>query len=259
MLKTMRKAHTSQLLEVVDSSTYVAKALMQASATPDLLHGLNTAQRERILSSGLLRKYRAGETVFAQGEPHNGILVIRDGEVRAFYVAPSGREITLAYWHKGHFVGGPEILGKGWHTWSGEAMQDSELLLFPSHALRELALSIPQFAVNLIEGAAFKAKCFSALLQLLGTRPATVLISQLLLVLAKNQGNGTDGEIFLEPRYTQDALAKMVGATRQWVASSLKRMRREGLLDVVGGRIAIRDLSRLEQFANAEDAGFNVN
>jgi CRP/FNR family cyclic AMP-dependent transcriptional regulator len=232
---------------------------MQAFVAPDLLHALDAVERERILSSGLLRKYRIGETVFAQGEPHNGILVIRNGEVRAFYVAPSGREITLAYWHKGHFVGGPEILGKGRHTWSGEATRDSELLLFASDTLRELALSIPQFAVNLIEGAAFKAKCFSALLQLLGTRPATVLISQLLIVLAKNQGTGRNGEIFLESRYTQDALAKMVGATRQWVALSLKRMRREGLLDVIGGRIVIRDLSRLEQCAGAEDAGLDVN
>ena len=255
----MRKASPYSRLDAPDSSTFVAKALLQVGTAPDLLHDLTAEQRERILATGLLRRYRVGETVFAQGEPHNGILVIRDGEVRAYYVAPSGREITLAYWHKGHFVGGPEILGKGTHTWSGEATKDSELLLFPSDALRELALTIPQFAVNLIEGAAFKAKCFSALLQLLGTRPATALSSQLLIVLAKNQGSDAGGEIFLEPRYTQDALAKMVGATRQWVASSLKRMKREGLLDMVGGRIVIRDLARLEQFAGAEDAGIDVN
>lgn len=36
--------------------------------------------------------------MFAQGEHHDGIFIIQRGVVRVFYVVPSGREITLAYW-----------------------------------------------------------------------------------------------------------------------------------------------------------------
>ena len=38
----------------------------------------------------------AGETVFFQGEAHDGIFLIEAGSVRTFYIGPSGREITLA-------------------------------------------------------------------------------------------------------------------------------------------------------------------
>ncbi|MDA0655688.1 MAG: Crp/Fnr family transcriptional regulator, partial [Proteobacteria bacterium] len=65
----------------------------------------------------------AGETVFFQGERHEGIFLIEFGSVRTFYVGPSGREITLAYWTRGNFVGGPEIFGGGEHIWSGVAAE----------------------------------------------------------------------------------------------------------------------------------------
>lgn len=184
-----------------DTSTYVAKELLQTSVAPDFLRGLTPAERERVLSAGRSRHYKAGEAVFMQGEPHQGILVINEGEVRSFYIAPSGREITLAYWRRGHFVGGPEILGGGTHTWSGEAVCDSELRFYSADQLRTLILDMPQFALNVIESVSFKSKCFSALIQLLGTRPIGSLLAQLLVTLARDQGGGD--RVTLQAHYSQ--------------------------------------------------------
>ena len=50
-----------------------------------------------------------GQTLFSQGGKHDGIWLIESGRIRAFYTPPLGREITLAYWHVGNFVGGPEV------------------------------------------------------------------------------------------------------------------------------------------------------
>lgn len=44
---------------------------------------------------------------------------------------------------------------------------------------------------------------------------------------------------------TQEDLAKMVGATRQWVSSSLKRLREDGVAEVTATRILIRDMECL--------------
>lgn len=231
-----------------DSSTYVAKEILQAAVAPDFLSALKAEDRERVLNAGQLQQYCSGESIFIQGERHQGILVILEGVVRSFYVAPSGREITLAYWKRGHFVGGPEILGGGTHTWSGEAVHDSRLLFYPAPRLRQLILEIPQFALNVIESVSFKSKCFSALIQLLGTRPIGSLLAQLLVILARDQGGGD--RMLLDPHYSQEELAKLVGGTRQWVASSLKRMKQAQLIDIENGRIVVLSLSRLEQYAD---------
>lgn len=58
-----------------------------------------------------------GEGIFHQGAAHTGVWVIEDGRVRTFYTGPSGREITLAYWSPGQYVGGPEVFGRGRHVW----------------------------------------------------------------------------------------------------------------------------------------------
>ena len=68
-----------------------------------------------------------GQTLFNQGALHEGIYLIESGRIRVFYTAPSGREITLAYWNPGNFVGGPEIFGAGVHLWSGLAATNSSV------------------------------------------------------------------------------------------------------------------------------------
>jgi len=70
------------------------------------MSGLTVAERDTATAFGRHCKFAQGDQVFTQGEPHAGIMMILDGEIRSYYIAPSGREITLAYWTIGHFVGG---------------------------------------------------------------------------------------------------------------------------------------------------------
>jgi CRP-like cAMP-binding protein len=238
-----------QIVTQRDDSTYLAKSLIDPAKRADLTFRLTESEKLRVESAGIRRSVEIGREVFTQGQSHQGILIILEGEVRSFYVAPSGREITLAYWSAGHFVGGPEIFGGGKHIWSGEATRKCELLFLPSEALHGLILSIPQFALNVIEGLVFKATCFSSLLQFVGTQPASKTLAHLLLIIAGHQPSSDDGPRAIDRRYSQEELAKMIGATRQWVAASLSRMKRSDLVSVVDGSIVIPSLSRLQRFA----------
>jgi CRP-like cAMP-binding protein len=89
--------------------------------------------------------------------------------VRTFYLAPSGREVTLAYWFPGNFVGGPNIFGDGPHMWSSSAVQRTQTTFLPKAALRSLTRHSAPIAVALFDALAFKAKCYSALAQMMGT------------------------------------------------------------------------------------------
>ena len=89
---------------------------------PPLLQGLSQGEREMVLSHGRRRVLNRGQTLFSQGTTPEGIYLVESGRIRVFYNAPSGREITLAYWNPGHFVGGPDIFGSSPHSWSGLAV-----------------------------------------------------------------------------------------------------------------------------------------
>jgi CRP/FNR family cyclic AMP-dependent transcriptional regulator len=197
---------------------------------PTLLAALTPRERELVLSHGRRRVLNRGQTLFNQGAAHEGIYLIETGRIRVFYTAPSGREITLAYWHAGNFVGGPEIFGTGAHLWSGVATSNSSVVLIPGKTLRSLVQQVPALAVGLIEGLTFKGKCYSALAQMLGTRSITERLAHLLLHLVDTYGIRDDKGILIGAAFTHADLAHMVGATRQWVTISLKRLQEQGVI-----------------------------
>src|SRR6476660_8666804 len=165
-----------------------------------LLAWLKPRERELVLSQGRRRVLNRGQTLFSQGAPHEGIYLVESGRIRVFYMAPSGREITLAYWNPGNFVGGPEIFGSGPHMWSG-----------------------------------------------VGTRSITERLAHLLLHLVDIYGVEDRDGILIGATFTHADLAHMVGATRQWITISLKRLQDQGVVVCHKSRIVVRRLDALEE------------
>lgn len=218
-----------------------------AGGPPPLFQGLLPRQREQVLAGGRRIAMARGGNLFSQGTPHDGIYLIETGRIRVFYSAPSGREITLAYWYPGNFVGGPEVFGGGIHVWSAAATATSTVVQLPGKALRALALQMPQLAIGLIEGLVFKGRCYSALAQMLGTRSVTQRLAQLLLHLADTYGVTEPDGVLIGAAFSHSDLAHMVGATRQWVTISLHRLQEKGVLSTRGARIVVHRTDLLHE------------
>ncbi|MFD1331820.1 Crp/Fnr family transcriptional regulator [Methylopila musalis] len=233
-------------------------ALFLSEGTDGLNAGAHFLDRltaeERVLIGRRGRSYSvaAGETVFAQGDSHKGIFIIEQGRVRVFYTAPSGRQITLAYWTQGHFIGGPEIAGGGSHVWSGEALEDCRILNLNSAAIRDLVTTVPNFALCLIQGLVSKGKCYSSMAQMLGTRSVIERLAQFLLNLGELYGETEGSAIVIRRKITHDQIAAMVGSTRQWVTMMLKRFQRDGLMTVDARGIRITQIERLQEMATGD-------
>lgn len=210
---------------------------------PEVLLGESEYAQLRKVSTPC--RFAAGESVFQQGDHHNGIYLILSGQVRIYYAGPSGREITLAYWSPGNFVGGPEIFGGGPHMWSGQAVRPTELLHVKGAALRRVVEGNLRLALALLDMSVHKGKCFSSLIQMLGTRSAAQRLARLLALMADMDGTRRKDGIVIGRSLTQEDLAKMVGATRQWVSATLERFREGGLVDFAPNRILILDLDGL--------------
>lgn len=226
-------------------SLLLAEQPCVSGAGPNLLAALEDSDCARLRETSSARKVAAGETVFEQGDRRDGIFIILSGQVRIYYTGPSGREITLAYWSPGNFIGGPEVFGNSPHMWSGAAVRPTELLHVRGTDLRRLVERIPRLAIALIEALEHKGRCFSALIQMLGTRSAMQRLAQLLVLMGEFDGMARPEGIVISRTLTQEDLAKMVGSTRQWISSTLERFREDGVVEVTATRILIRDPARL--------------
>ncbi|MGY2849094.1 CRP/FNR family cyclic AMP-dependent transcriptional regulator [Bradyrhizobium sp. USDA 4509] len=221
-----------------------------------LIERLPESARDRVKACGQLISYKRGETLFRQGDPHNGIVVIETGLVRSFYTAPGGREITLAYWLPGNFVGGPEVFGGGVHMWSAVAAKQSVVTYLPGSDIRDLTRELPDFAVAIIDALSFKARCYSSLAQMLGTRSLSQRLAHVLLHLAQTYGfdeTEADGGILIAAAFTHAEIANLIGATRQWVTISLNRLQKSGVLRQKRGLLVIRRTDLLHAELSAGD------
>lgn len=214
-------------------------------AGSNFLAALGDEERAALIAVSTERSASAGDTVFRQGDPHDGIFVILAGQMRIFYTGPSGREITLAYWAPGNFVGGPELFGGSPHMWSGQAARPTRLLHVRGTELRRRMERSPRLAIALVDALVHKGRCFSALIHMLGTRSAAERLAQLLVLIAEMEGRRQPDGIVIGRTLTHEDLARMVGSTRQWVSSTLDRFRADGLIEVTPHRFIIKDHARL--------------
>lgn len=89
----------------------------------------------------------------------------------------------------------------------------------------------PRWATGLIEALAYKIRCFSALVQVLGTRSIHERLCQILLALCTQYGKPINGKgILIDSHFSHDDLAHMVGSSRQWVTITLGKLQRRGAL-----------------------------
>jgi CRP/FNR family cyclic AMP-dependent transcriptional regulator len=231
-----------------NSAIYLTEVLSEMNDGASFLGNLSAEEAGAVRRAASSITLAPGESVFMQGEEHNGIFLIDAGRVRTYYAGPSGKEITLAYWTPGHFIGGPEVFGGGVHMWSAVAVEPSRVSLLPGAAIRTLVRSIPAFAVCLIDGLVAKGKCYSALVQMLGTRSVTERLARLLLILAEIESDSLgDKRLAVRRRITHEQLAGIVGSTRQWVTSTMSRLHRRGIVTVERDRIVIEQPEALRE------------
>ena len=247
------QSRTTTAQKKSSQSLLLTENVRSIGGPPALFETLSQAEREIVLKHGSRRVFYRGQTLFNQGSKHDGIFLIETGRVRVFYTAPSQREITLAYWLPGNFVGGPEIFGGGVHQWSGVASSNSSVVHLSGKDLRKLVVEIPNLAIGLIEGLTFKGKCYSALAQMLGTRSITERLAQLLLHLVDLYGLKDPEGILIGAAFTHTDLAHMVGATRQWVTISLKRLHKKNIVLSSRSRIIVRRLDVLQEMRGRKD------
>jgi CRP-like cAMP-binding protein len=210
-----------------------------------MLSLLTPSERDYVLGHCEPVLAKRNSLIFRQREQQKGIYLIVSGSVRVFFVASTGREITRAYWLPGHFVGGPDVFADAPNMWSAVALRDTSLLRIQCSVLRKLCLTIPNLAVGLIEAMAFKGRCYAAMAQMFGTRSATERMAQVLAHLAELYGTETEQGIEITMSLTQEEIAHMVGVTRQWVASRLKELQSQQLIQFGRNWIVIRDLDAL--------------
>jgi CRP/FNR family transcriptional regulator, cyclic AMP receptor protein len=192
---------------------------------------LAAEEKAVLLAACKRREVLKGATVFTQGTVHTTTFIIERGLVRTYYTSATGKEVTMAYWSEGDLIGGPNFLTSDTaHVWSARAVQDASVWCIAAEDLDALVETRPLIARFIIDSMTQKIFWLSALLQAFGTQSVFLRLAHLLLKLAEMDGVPTKTGVAIRHHFTQEDLANMVGATRQWVSTTLRHFQNDKIV-----------------------------
>lgn len=190
------------------------------------------------------RFFKKGEMIFCEGQPYQGLYVVRSGLVKVSKTSPDGKEQVL------RLIGPCESFNEipafdgGLCPASAQALEDTTMCVISHADLKRLLHRSPAFAGAVIHFMASHMRHLVALVEDLSFRTVTARVAKILLQTKKSDdGVGAGAE--RRGRLTQQDMAQMAGTAREVVARALKALEQAGAISQKRGRITILDTAKL--------------
>ena len=200
-------------------------------ADPDLLASLPTPLRA-LAAQGTVRHYRKNTTLIEEGDRGDTLFVVLHGSLRIYCADPGGREITLAIYGPGEYVGEMSLDGTA-RSASVATEEASVCAVVTGHTLRQHLAVNPEFTLELIQRLIRRARLATESARSLGLLDAYGRLVRLFDTLAVA---GADGRRSIAQRLTHKDIAQRIGCSRELVSRLLKDLQQGGYIAVEAQR-----------------------
>ncbi len=218
----------------------------QVLATAPLFSGLSEVEMAFIAGRVVPRKFGPGEIVFNEGDACSGLFVVASGHIRIYKTSASGREQVLSIDGPGSSVAELPVFDGGNYPASVGAVDDSTLLFVSKQDFRELCLTHPQVALKVLRVVGARLRRLVGIIEELSFTTVRHRLAAVLLRLAQKEGERTANGIAITIPDNNQELASQIGTVRELVSRNLSRMQSEGLIEIDGRTVTIRDLKAIE-------------
>jgi CRP/FNR family cyclic AMP-dependent transcriptional regulator len=192
------------------------------------------------------RFYRKGQTILHQGDLGDSLFVIVSGKVRIYTLSPEGHELSIWIYDEGDFFGEMALLTGEPRSACAEAMQPTEVLVLHRQAFRNYLLSNPLAAIHTIEALSKRLRRTTENAEGLFSLNVTQRIARKLLELVERFGVPQEDGVLIDLNLSQEAIATLVGTTRESANRALRHLRDEGIVEVDRSRIRVMHPEKLE-------------
>lgn len=192
--------------------------------------------------------YHRNDILFYQGDLGQDLYIVRSGKIRIFRSSPSGNETSINLFCAGDIIGEFAVLDQQPRSATAKAMTTCVVLSLSGPAFLRHLRTIPDLSLALSQMLVTKLRWTAAYAETVAQYDAAGRLLHILLLFNEQFGEPIEpGKSYrLDLALTQDDLASLVGARREWINRLLQVWRRKGLLSYQGGKITILDLQQVE-------------
>jgi len=222
-----------------------ATAVSDSLLRTQLFSGLTPAERDSLSKRAARKKYSDGERLFTEGDQCEGLFVVSKGAVRIFKSSPSGREHVLAVEGPGSSIAELPVFDGGDYPASANAVGETETVFISRQAFQAFCLEHPQVALKVLAVVGSRLRRLVGIVEELSFTTVRQRIIALLLRLAETEGKQTARGVQFSLKAGHQEIAFEIGTVRELVSRNLARLQAEGLIEMDGREILVKDFSGL--------------
>ncbi len=214
-----------------------------------LFSGLNEENLAEVSSIATKRNYAKGEVLFSEGEPASGFFLVASGNVKLSKISSDGKEKVLHFAHPMETFAEAAFFGDGGYPAEARALEKVEVLYFPRDAFIGLLERNPRFALNLIVALSLSVRRFARQIEEITFAEVPSRLAAYLVELASKKSTTYQGTTYLDLQIKKGELASHLSTVSETLSRALRKLKEEGVIEVKGSRVVIRNMGRLKEIA----------
>lgn len=210
-----------------------------------LFNGLPAGQIGELAAICLDQSYEKGGQLFSEGDAASGFYLLLSGKIKIYKLSLEGKEQILHIFGRGEIFGEVPVFAGGSYPANAEALESCRALFFQRSSFLGLVNREPAIAVNMLGILSRRLRQFTYLIEDLSLKEVPGRLAAHLIYLGKRSGSGQT----LELEITKAQLASLLGTIPETLSRILAKMSQQGIISVVGRKIAVLDRKALESLA----------
>lgn len=196
----------------------------------------------KLIPVKLLQEYKArlvrmrkDQILFEEGEPANEFFQVESGQIKMYILNPEGQEFTQGVFSAGESFGEPPLLGNFPYPSSAMCVADGQVWRLPKPEFLELLKHNFELHLKLDNVLCNRLQYKSMILTEISSHDPEHRLSTIMKYF-KQKTQPAVKEKMLVP-FTRQQLADMTGLRVETVIRTIKRMEKEGKLELDGHKI----------------------
>jgi CRP/FNR family transcriptional regulator len=220
--------------------------LLNSLASISFLQGVEKPILEKVAGAARWQVHPAGSTVFWEGDRAPGFYYLHTGWLKVVKSSPDGREQVLRFLGPGETFNEMGIFTNRPNPATAVALEDAGVWLIERGVMRQLLLSHPDVALQVLENLAGRVVDLVTLVADLSLHSVEARLARFLLEQAE------DDQVRRRRWTTQSELAARLGTVPDVLSRALRSLSDAGMIQVDRQRIRILDLPALRQRAQVD-------
>jgi CRP-like cAMP-binding protein len=212
-----------------------------------ILSSLSQEDRQAFLDAGEQLSFKKGKLIFYEGGIPTGVFLINTGKAKIYKTGLDGKDQIFYIYQSGDLLGYHALLCNENYEDSCEVLQTSDILFVSKLKFDDLLQKIPKLQLLLIQNMSHEFGVMVNTITVMAHKPLRERLALYLLILEERY-RSDNTEIVL-PR---EDLANIIGTARESLGRLLKEFKEDGLIEINGKAITIKQPNRLQKVASSE-------